>query len=129
MEFDSKDAFETRVQQIESLAKLMDSQFPLPGTKLNVGIDTIIGLIPGIGDTLSLSIAGYIVYQSSQLGIGPQRLMQMIINIFIDWLIGLIPIIGDFFDIGWKGNLKNAAILRDYPESLYAHHDNENSGE
>jgi hypothetical protein len=109
---------ESQVQSIESLAQLMDSQFPLPGTKMRIGVDTIIGLIPGIGDTISLSIAGYIVLQSARLGVGSQRIMQMLINIFIDWLIGLIPIIGDFFDIGWKGNLKNAAILRRYAETV-----------
>lgn len=113
-----KDDIERRVEAIESLAELMDSQFPLPGTKMRIGVDTIIGLIPGIGDTISLSIAGYIVLQSARLGVGTQRIIQMLINIFIDWLIGLIPIIGDFFDIGWKGNLKNAAILRDYAESI-----------
>lgn len=112
------DDIESRVQGIEQLAELMDSQFSLPGTKMRIGVDTLIGLIPGIGDTISLSIAGYIVCQSAQLGIGTQRIMQMIINIFVDWLIGLIPIIGDFFDIGWKGNLKNAALLRDYTNQI-----------
>ncbi len=113
-----RNEIETKVQAIESLAQLMDSQFPLPGTKLRIGVDTIVGLIPGIGDTLSLGIAGYIVFQSARLGVGMQNIMQMSLNIFIDWLIGLIPIIGDFFDIGWKGNLKNAAILRDHINGL-----------
>ncbi len=113
-----KPDIETKVRAVESLARLMDSQFPLPGTKLNIGLDAIIGLIPGIGDTISLSIAGYIIMQSARLGVGSRIIIQMIINIFIDWLIGLIPIIGDFFDIGWKGNLKNAALLREHINML-----------
>lgn len=117
-----KEDIESRVQAIEQLAELMDSQFRLPGTKMRIGVDTLVGLIPGIGDTISLSIAGYIVFQSARLGVGTQRLMQMMINIFVDWLIGLIPIIGDFFDIGWKGNLKNAALLRDYVDQLLLDH-------
>lgn len=105
---------EAKVKAIEDLAQLMDSQFKIPGTPLRLGLDTIIGLIPGIGDTAGLAIAGYIVFQSMRLGVSWTIVIQMVLNIFIDWLIGLIPIIGDIFDWGWKGNNKNAAILRRY---------------
>lgn len=110
---------EQRVQAIEELAQLMDSQFKLPGIPLRMGLDTIIGLIPGIGDTIGLAIAIYIVVQSRRLGIGSGLVIQMLINIFIDWLIGLIPLIGDIFDWGWKGNNKNAALLREFIDQKY----------
>lgn len=110
---------EKRIEHIEDLAKMMDSQFSIPGTRLKLGLDTLIGLIPGIGDTLSLCIAGYIVLQARQVGARKDTLMLMLFNIFIDWLIGLVPIIGDFFDMGWKGNNKNAALLRAAMENLY----------
>lgn len=108
---------ETKVKAIENLARLMDSQFKLPGIPLRLGLDTIIGLIPGIGDSAGLAIAGYIVYQSRRLGVSRTIVFQMVFNIFVDWMIGLIPIIGDIFDWGWKGNNKNAALLRDYVNS------------
>jgi len=110
---------ERRVQAIEDLARLMDSQFKLPGIPLRLGLDTLIGLIPGIGDTIGLAIAGYIILQSKRLGIGGGLVIQMVLNIFIDWLIGLIPLIGDIFDWGWKGNNKNAALLRAFIEEKY----------
>ena len=110
---------EDRVVHIESLAKMMDSQFSIPGTQLQLGIDTIIGLIPGIGDTISLGIAGYIVLHAHRLGTRKRTLSRMLYNIFIDWLIGLVPIIGDFFDMGWKGNNKNAVLLRSAMERLH----------
>lgn len=110
---------EKRVEHIEDLAKMMDSQFSIPGTHVKLGIDTLIGLIPGIGDTLSFGIAGYIVLQARQFGARKDILMLMLFNIFIDWLIGLVPIIGDLFDMGWKGNNKNAALLRTAMEELY----------
>lgn len=100
------------VEHIEKLARLMDSQFIIPGTSFKLGLDTIIGLIPGIGDTIGLAVAGYIVAQSARIGVQKRILVQMLYNIFIDWLIGLVPIIGDLFDMGWKGNNRNAALLR-----------------
>lgn len=110
---------EPRVQAIEELARLMDSQFKLPGIPLRLGLDTLIGLIPGVGDTIGLAVAGYIILQSKRLGIGGGLVIQMILNIFIDWLIGLIPLIGDIFDWGWKGNNKNAALLRVFIDKKY----------
>ena len=111
--------YETTVESIEALASLMDSQFQLPGTKINLGLDTIIGLIPGIGDTVGLGVAGYIVMRGAQMGVPKHKLAGMGANIFVDWLIGTIPIIGDLFDVGWKANNRNARIIREhYEENL-----------
>ena len=110
---------EEGVKHVEALAKRLDSQFSIPGTQFQLGLDAIIGLIPGIGDTLSLCIAGYIVLQAQRLGARKRTLIRMTYNIFIDWLIGLVPIIGDIFDMGWKGNNKNAALLRAAMEKMY----------
>lgn len=107
---------ETTVESIEALASLMDSKFQLPGTKINLGLDTIIGLIPGIGDTVGLGIAGYIVMRGAHIGVPKHKLAAMGANIFVDWLIGLIPIIGDLFDMGWKANNRNAQIIREHFE-------------
>lgn len=106
------------VEQVESLAQLLDSQFAIPGIGVRVGLDTIIGLIPGIGDTISLGIASYIIAQARRIGARKRVLTKMSFNVFIDWLIGLVPIIGDLFDIGWKSNLRNAALLREEHDYL-----------
>lgn len=107
---------EKLVNSIESLARLMDSQFDVPGTKLNLGLDTLIGLVPGIGDTIGLAVSGYIVAKAAQLGVRKRTLARMSYNIGIDWLIGLIPLIGDLFDWGWKANNKNAELMRKHLE-------------
>ncbi len=104
------------VQHIESLATLMDSQFKLPGTGINLGLDAIVGLIPGLGDTASLGVSGYIVIQAARLNLPKRKLFRMGFNIFIDWLIGLVPLIGDIFDIGWKANKRNAKMTRELHE-------------
>lgn len=109
-----------RLVHVEGLAKTMDAAFTIPGTSIPLGIDTIVGLIPGIGDTVSLGIAGYIVSHGVGLGAKKRHVAQMSVNIFIDWLIGLVPVIGDLFDIGWRGNLRNASLIRNVCEARWA---------
>ena len=104
------------VEHVEGLAQLMDSQFALPGTRIRLGLDAIVGLIPGIGDTLNLGVAGYIVSRAVAAGTPKRHLARMLFNILVDWLIGLVPLVGDLFDVGWKANLRNAAVMRGHYE-------------
>ena len=108
---------EAKLIKLEALANLMDARFKLPIIPVPIGLDTIIGLIPGIGDTISLGVAGTIVTGTHRLGVSKHLLIAMGVNIFIDWLIGLIPIIGDLFDIGWQGSVKNVRLARAYLET------------
>lgn len=108
-----------RFLQIESLATTMDAKFKIPGIPLPIGLDTIIGLVPGIGDTISLGVSGYIIAQAARFDLGSGTLFRMVVNIFLDWLIGLVPIIGDLFDWGWQGNLRNTRILKDKLEQRW----------
>ena len=107
---------EALVQSVEKLARLMDSRFNLPGIPIRLGLDTIIGLIPGIGDTIGLGISGYIIAQSKRVGVNRTTIYKMIANVFIDWLIGIVPILGDLFDWGWQANNRNAGLLRQHFE-------------
>lgn len=111
---------ESSVEHVEKLANLMDSQFTLPGTSINIGLDTIIGFVPGIGDTIGLAISGYIVSHAARIGVSKRTLGRMGFNIGIDWLIGLIPLIGDLFDWGWKANNRNARLMREHHERAKA---------
>ncbi len=109
---------ENLVEHVESLAQLMDSRFNIPGIPAPLGLDTLIGFIPGIGDTIGLGVSGYIISQAARLGLPKRKLVKMSFNVGIDWLIGLIPLIGDIFDWGWKANNRNAAIIREYYEKV-----------
>lgn len=104
------------LERLESLARLMDAQFNIPLLPIPIGLDSIVGLIPGIGDTISLGVSGFIVVGSQQLDVPKRHLTRMGGNMFVDWLIGLIPIIGDLFDIGWRGNIRNVKIAREVIE-------------
>ena len=119
-DLDMKHAAEdAQLVHLESLAKLMDAQFNIPFVPIPVGLDTIVGLIPGIGDTVSLGVAGYIVAGTHRIDMPVGHLTRMGGNIFIDWAIGLIPIIGDIFDVGWRGNMRNVKIAREHLEERW----------
>ncbi len=105
-----------RLERLNRLANIMDSLFRVPGTSINVGLDSIVGLIPGIGDTLALLPAGYIIASAAHMGVPRRTLLRMGLNTGVDTLIGSIPLIGDLFDIGWKGNRRNVALLRKHLE-------------
>lgn len=119
-ELDAKHEFENeQLSQLEALADLMDTRFKVPLLPVPIGLDTIIGLIPGIGDTISLGLASFIVAGSHRLDIPKRHLTRMGGNMLIDWLIGLIPILGDLFDIGWQGNVRNVKIARAHLEKRW----------
>lgn len=102
-------------QNLEKLAKmanLLDSRYRIPGTNRHIGLDGLIGLIPGVGDITTTAFSLYIVVQAAQYGIPKTRILHMLWNVGIDTVIGSIPLVGDLFDIGWKANIKNIDILR-----------------
>ncbi len=100
------------IDDLEWLAHIMDSSIILPGTNIRIGLDPIIGLIPGIGDTITLAVSGYIVHRARQHGAPQALLAKMGWNIFIDWLVGIIPFFGDIFDTKFKANKKNVDLLK-----------------
>lgn len=97
---------------IDKLARLLDSQFRVPGTQFRFGLDSIIGLIPGIGDALTGGLGLYIVNRARQEGAPGFMIVRMLSNLLIDTILGAIPVIGDLFDFGFKANAKNARMLQ-----------------
>jgi hypothetical protein len=102
----------TRLEHLSSLANLLDNSIPVPGTRMRVGLDAIIGLIPGIGDAVGGAASAYIIFQAARLGAPVAVLLRMLLNVGIEVVLGVIPFIGDLFDAGWKANLRNIALLR-----------------
>lgn len=96
------------------LAKLMDSAFVIPGTKIRFGFDTLIGLFPGIGDSVGALISTFIIAQASRAGVPRIVLARMAMHILINTLVGAIPILGDMFSIFYRSNMKNYELLRRY---------------
>lgn len=102
--------------KLQQLSDLMDRAFTIPGTNVHFGLDSIVGLIPVIGDTLTVAVSGYIYSFAKQAGVPGHKRMRMAWNIFIDWLVGLIPLLGDIFDVAFKANSKNVRIIMTHVE-------------
>lgn len=100
-----------RLAVLRHAARLLDSAFQVPGTSRRIGLDPILGLVPGIGDLVSPLFTIGIIWQARDLGVSRVVQMRMIVNVAIDMLVGLIPLIGDLFDFVWKANDKNLALL------------------
>ena len=99
-------------QDLERLAHWLDTVFEIPGIRLRFGIDALLGLLPGVGDTASALASVYILQAASKHGVPRVTLARMTLNIGIDLVVGAIPIVGDLFDVYWKANRKNVELLR-----------------
>ena len=100
------------VESLEKLAQRLDAHWRIPGTNIRMGWDSLLGLLPVIGDTAPLLFSIYIIWGASKLGASRWVQLRMGWNVFLDWLIGMIPLLGDLFDIGFKANLRNIALLK-----------------
>ena len=100
-----------QVEHLRALSRLLDSAFVIPGTRYRVGLDAIVGLVPGIGDAISALFSFYIIFQAGRLGVPKSTLARMIGNVGLDTLIGEIPLLGDLFDFGFKSNTRNLVLL------------------
>ena len=101
-----------RLERAERLAFLLDNAIRIPGTPFRVGLDPLLGLLPGLGDALGALAAAWIVVEAARFGAPRTVLLRMIYNIGIDSLIGAVPGAGDLFDFVWKSDAKNVALLR-----------------
>jgi hypothetical protein len=103
-----------RLQALRKLGRLLDSAFVVPGTSYRVGLDPVLGVIPGIGDLVSPLFAIGILLLARDLQIPRVVQLRMIGNVAIDALVGAVPIVGDLFDFAWKANDRNVALLEHY---------------
>lgn len=104
-------AQEQRLAGLRAVAQLLDSAFVVPGTSYRVGLDPLLGLIPGLGDLISPLFTIGMLVQARGLGVPKVVQARMLINVAIDTLVGVIPVVGDLFDFAWKSNEKNLALI------------------
>jgi hypothetical protein len=107
-------AADHRLMFAKFLAELLDQRFTIPGTSIRIGLDPIIGLIPGIGDTLANLAGSAILVIAAQLRLPKIVLLRMGWNIAVNTLIGAIPLVGDIFSIWFRSNVKNVQLLERY---------------
>ena len=101
-----------RLRWVAGIARLMDSQFRLPGTKFRFGLDPLLGLLPVVGDLSTFAISGALLLTMLRHGASGTVVVRMALNILLDTVIGAIPLVGNIFDFAYKSNERNVALLR-----------------
>jgi hypothetical protein len=101
---------ERKLERLRFLARFLDTAIRLPNG-FRFGADSLIGLVPGLGDAATTLIACYFVYEGYQLGLPPKALAAMVGNVMIDALLGSVPLLGDLFDTVFKANVRNLQII------------------
>jgi Domain of unknown function (DUF4112) len=104
------------VARLEALARLMDGAFVIPGTNIRMGLDGIIGLVPVAGDVIGGLVSTYLIWEARQLGAPKWLIARMLANTLRDTVVGSVPVVGDAFDILFRANMKNMALLRRHME-------------
>lgn len=102
------------LNRIRKLSRLMDNAIRIPGIGFRIGIDPILGLIPGAGDLITTVFSAYIIYLATRFGIPAKDLRKMIFNIGLEAVVGTVPLVGDLFDAYYKSNIRNLAILEQH---------------
>jgi hypothetical protein len=102
------------LNRIRKLSRLMDTAIRIPGTGFRIGLDPIIGLMPGAGDIISTTFSAYIIYLATRFGIPGKDLRKMLFNIGLEAVVGTVPLVGDLFDAYYKSNIRNLAILEQH---------------
>lgn len=97
---------------LENLSMYLDGLFRVPGTTWRFGLDSLVGLIPNVGDTLTLFPSLYILLAGVRYGVPKITLLRMGFNVALDYVVGTVPFIGDAFDFVWKANQQNMDLIR-----------------
>lgn len=106
-------------QRVEALEHLLERSFNIPGTRVPFGLDSIIGLIPVVGDVVTAVMGAYLVWEARNLGMSKWQLVRMTANVGVDTALGAIPLLGDAFDLVFRSNSRNLRIIKKH---LDKHH-------
>jgi hypothetical protein len=102
------------MRRLRQLSYWLDNAIVVPGTGYRIGLDPIIGLVPGGGDTVGMLLSSAIVLEAARMGASKSVLQQMVFNILLETLAGTVPVVGDVFDVAWKSNVRNIKLLEDH---------------
>lgn len=109
-----KSTNQASLRNLDALARLMDSQFKIPGTNIRFGFDALIGLVPGVGDFSTFLVSGAMLMILAKNGADGYILSRMVLNVTLDALIGSIPVLGDIFDVAFKANQRNMRLMHEH---------------
>ncbi|KAA5545602.1 DUF4112 domain-containing protein [Roseiconus nitratireducens] len=99
---------------VQRWSELLDAQFRIPLTQIRFGVDFLLGLVPGLGDAISMGISGLLIATMAKHGASGRLVGRMLGNVLLDAVVGSVPILGNVFDLFYKANLRNAKLMREY---------------
>ncbi len=105
---------DSTLQTIQQIARLLDSQFVIPGTKIRFGLDPILSLFPVLGDFITFLISGALIYAMHNHGASRKVVIKMLLNSTLDAVIGAVPLVGSVFDVFYRANDRNVRLLREH---------------
>ena len=111
-----RESVEAAMARLTAVAKLMDSLFAIPGTRIRLGVDSLLGLVPVAGDIASQMVAAYLIWEARKLGVPKFTLWRMVGNTLLDTIVGAVPLVGDAFDVAFRANMKNLRLLQRHLE-------------
>jgi len=99
-------------RRIEAMERLLERAFALPGTNFRVGLDSVVGLVPVVGDLIAAAMGAWLIWEAKNLGMSKFHLARMTGNVAFDTLLGAVPLLGDAFDLLFRSNTRNLRIVR-----------------
>lgn len=107
------------VEKVGSVVRWLDDLVRVPGTRFGIGLDAILGfLVPGLGDLVTGAVALTLLRTAMRRGVPRVVMARMLVNIGVDTMVGLVPVVGDVFDLLWRSNTKNLALLERHQHEL-----------
>ncbi len=103
--------------KLAQMARVFDTAWRIPGTRIRFGADALIGLIPGVGDLIGVATGLWLIWQARGVQAPPRLQLRMLGNLAIEGLLGIIPVLGDAFDVLWQSNQRNRKILVDWMDA------------
>ncbi|WP_258163011.1 DUF4112 domain-containing protein [Rhizobium sp. TH2] len=106
-----------RLRRLQNVAMVLDTAIAIPGTNIRFGADSLLGLVPGVGDFAGALVGLAIVNEARRLGVPADKMGRMIANIGLDTLVGFVPLLGDVFDMYFKSHRRNVQLILDHFEA------------
>jgi len=105
------------IERMRLVARAFDEGIRVPGTDFRVGLDPVVGILPGAGDTAAAAVSLYLVVEAARMGVSQSTLLRMLANVGVDAVVGSVPVLGVVFDAFWKANKWNLQLaLEDLAE-------------
>lgn len=108
-------------KRIEAMEQLLERSFVIPGTNMPIGLDSIVGLIPVVGDLIAAAMGSYLIWEAKNLGLPKWKLARMAGNIALDTAVGAVPVLGDALDFVYRSNTRNLRIVKKHLDKHHPH--------